>query len=156
MATLKRKTIIDAVKTRLATITVANGYRTGIGSDVKIFRMDVPRADSTGIAAAMVDIRDTSNDPLGQTAISPQNGMDWMLTLEITIYAWQGSTTADYIRNAISDVYKACGTDITWSGNAWTTTPLGDQLEVEQDAIKLGVGLVRIAINYRNSFWSGE
>ena len=156
MATLKRKTILDAVETRLKTITVANGYRTGIGSNVKIFRMDIPRPDNTGIAAAMVDIRDTGQDPMGQAVNSPQNGIDWSLNVEITVYAWQGSTTAEYIRNAISDIYKAIGTDITWSGNAWQTVALGDEIEVEQEAYKLGVGLVKIAINYRNAFWSGE
>lgn len=156
MATLKRKTLIDALETRLKTITVANGYRTGIGSNVKIYRMDVPRPDATGIAAAMVDIRDTGQEPMGQAVNSPQNGIDWSLTVDITVMAWQGSTTAEYIRNAISDIYKAIGTDITFGGYAWQTVPLGDEIEVEQEAYKLGVGLVRIAINYRNAFWSGE
>lgn len=156
MATLKRKSILDALEVRLKTITVANGYRTPLGSDVKIYRMDVPRPDSTGTAKLMADIRDSGQEPMGQAVNSPQNGLDWSLIIDITVYGWYGGSTADVIRNAISDIYKAIGTDITFGGLAWQTVALGDEIDVEQEAYKLGVGLVKIAINYRNAFWSGE
>lgn len=157
MATLKRKSIIDAVKTRMKTITTAAGYRTGIGANVGIYRTDMPREITAGNTFYM-DISDVREGREESAALTVHNVWALRLLVEVAVFAWKGNDTADFIREAMSDILKAIGTDYTFGGLATHCTIDSDlnEMNVEQNDSRVGWGIVRFYIHYRINAWSGE
>ena len=142
---LKRQQIVDAIKTRLQGILIANGYATNLGNN--IFEWRVTNLNSAEFPACVY--RDVSN--------AKQDGaigsFRWALNIEIQLVT-DGETSAAEIRKLIADVYKAIGTDVRWGGLAVTTEqPESDEMDVEQHEKKQAGALIKLSIIYDANMW---
>lgn len=114
MAINLRQRLVDAIMTRLQTITVANGYETNLGARVYEWRTTPLGADEMpGLI-----FRDTDE-------VIPQTGLveEHEITLEIEMYASSGVATPATTRKAIADVIKCVGADVTFGGLAQDSVP---------------------------------
>lgn len=137
----KRQSIVDAVKTRLATITVANGYRTNIGQHVTEWLPDF--WDSTLVPA--VNFRDPKEV---QQQLTPQQH-DRRLSIELDILVVSGATTPADVRKAIADIEQAIQTDRKWSNLAYDTDPVEDEIDFKRAGKLVGGAVKKFIIKYR-------
>ena len=133
MADSKRETAVNALKTRLQTITTGNGYETDIGSNVKIyFPAEIELDDDT---LPLVNIKDGDtdislfDDDLGPITIGKERQR---INMSIHIRMAEGTNTAVYLRKAIADVYKAIGTDRRLGGAVFEIFPSSHTMGVTQ------------------------
>ncbi|MBI3582378.1 MAG: hypothetical protein HY096_00325 [Nitrospinae bacterium] len=146
MATTKRQSIMAAVKTRLESITVANGYDFNLGSHVYEWRT----ATLNDNEIPGIVFRDVQNVKIEGGPIAY---FRWGLNIEIDIIT-QGGTSITDIRKMIGDVYKAIGTDHRWSGLAiLTEQPNMDEIQSEQQEKKIAGAVIRLQIIYDTLVW---
>lgn len=146
MADSKRQQILSAIDTRLKTIKTINGYETNLGN--KIYAWKATPLDDVDLPAA--EYRDIANDHFKP---APIGSFRWALTIEIGVITASGTTTISDIRKMIGDVYKAIGTDITWSTLAqWTEQP-SDKVEIEQQEKTIGGAKIVFQIIYDAAKW---
>ena len=139
-----RQQIMDALKTRLKTITTTNGYQTDLGKNVFEWRSSA--LNSGELPAAIY--RDTACETEEQISAHQHN-----LSIEVEVIAASGAGTAVEVRQLIADVAKAVGSDITFGGLATNTIPLGDESASEQDEKKIGGALIHFAVSFRTKEW---
>ena len=146
MATTKRQSIMNAVKTRLQSITVANGYDFNLGSNIYEWRTTALNDNELpGIV-----FRDTQNIKIEG---GPVAYFRWGLNVEVEIIT-QGGTSITDIRKMLGDVYKAIKTDDTWGGLAITTEqPNSDEIQSEQQERKITGAAIRLQIIYDAPLW---
>lgn len=140
---IKRQTIIDAVKTRLALITVAHGYDTNLGANVNEWRS--AQYDPSELPA--IEVRDTVDEPAGQALSGPGN-IEWhslLVEIEFAIVIGGGATEA---RKGLYDIYTAIGVDQTWGGLALRTLWMGDELTVKAEDRQVAGAVARIKIEF--------
>lgn len=115
MGTLRQQ-IVDAIVTRFKTITVANGYQTGLGTRVFLARPTEP----TDEECPCLNIWDVDEDNSRRL----NSVHEHRLKMQVFVYQ-AGSTVAGgaYIRKAVADIFKAIGQDVTWSALALDTEP---------------------------------
>lgn len=141
-----RQQIMTAMDTRLKTILVANGYETNLGQ--KVYAWKATPLDDVDLPA--LEYRDIANDRLEG---GPIGKFRWALTIEIGIVAASASTTIADVRKMLNDVYKAMGTDETWSTLAqWTEQP-SDKVEIEQQDKIIGGAKILFNIVYDAPKW---
>lgn len=149
MATSRRQQIVDAVKARFETISIANGYETDIGATVALWRdtINVRPADTD---LPLLNILDRSCQSSNSSfAIRKQ---EHRLTIEVEL--WTASSTVDTtIRKMLADLAKAIGVDRKWGGIADNTEPLGDDIGVEQQGRKIAGALYKFVIVYHTNAW---
>lgn len=145
MADSLREQIMAAVETRFATITVANGYETAIGS--KTFKWRV--TDFQEAELPCHNFRDVSCD----TEQKVSGVHEHVLKVESVAVAKQPSDMpADkYGRKMAADIWKAIGTDRKWSTLAFDTNPLRDEITIEHENLKLVAVRVEFEIKYRTT-----
>lgn len=108
-----RQQIFDAVVTRLQTILVAGGYKTNTGSNIFPWRDEgIPDEKRPAIELRDVDV-ETEEDTIGE--------VEHRLQIQLSLNAAEGSTSDDQLRDMVSDVKKAVGVDVQWSGLAQDT-----------------------------------
>lgn len=130
----KRQPIVDAIRTRLATILMTNGYNTDLG--LHVFEWKVTAFADSDLPA--VAFRDT--DPKIRELTGGMQ--DVSLPVDFIIGAASGATTMQVIRAAIEDVLSAINSDFTWGGLAWDTAI--DAVEAFAEAEGKLTGLARI------------
>ncbi len=109
MADTKRQDIVDAIKTLLETILIANAYETNLGSNILEWEDNLP--DENLPAASFSD----TNDEIGNGEPSvDQEGHN--LTVEVTGKAQEVGRPLLVARQAMGDVIKAFGSDRTLGG----------------------------------------
>ncbi len=140
----KRQQIIDAIKTRLQTIKIANGYSTNIGNNVFEWKHSPVSAEK---ASGLV-FRDVSNT----IEIGVLGRFRWKLGIEIEIITAGGTASAD-IRKMIADVYKAINADIFWNGLALNTEQPEDEMQIIQEEKTIAGVLIRFSILYDVPAW---
>jgi len=146
MANTKRQQIMDAVKTRLQGITVANGYDFNLGSHV--FEWRTTTLNDNEIPGIV--FRDVQNVKIEG---GPVAYFRWGLNIEIDIITQGGTSIAD-IRKMLGDVYKAIGTDHSWGGLAiLTEQPNNDEIQSEQQERKITGVSIRLQIIYDSPLW---
>ncbi|HEX8117927.1 MAG TPA: hypothetical protein VF521_11705, partial [Pyrinomonadaceae bacterium] len=117
----KRQRIVDAVKARFATITVANGYQTDIGLKQTEWNPGPRGADEDSDELPGHDIRDED-----ETADIPvKNAGTYTRFLEVVALGYVRETAdgAATTRKALEDMIRAVGKDPTWGGLARRTLP---------------------------------
>jgi len=146
MANTKRQQIIDAVRTRLQSITVTNGYDFNLGNHVLEWRTTMLNDNEMpGIV-----FRDIQNIKVER---GPVAYFRWGLNIEINIIT-QGGTSITDIRKMLGDVYKAIGTDVRWGGLAiLTEQPNNDEIQSEQQERKITGVSIRLQIIYDSPLW---
>jgi hypothetical protein len=145
MADSIRQQIIDAVDTRFKAIKTSAGYKTNIGNHVYDW-LDRDLADNELDALIY---RDKTND-IESASFSDY---DNKLTLEIEVKTKSGGTTAKQVRQMIEDVYRAIGTDETWSGLSINTEPRSDAMDLGQADKIVGSGTIIVEIMYQTTKW---
>ncbi len=136
----KRQAIVDAVRTRLATILATNGYNTDIGRHV--FEWKVTAFADSDLPA--VAFRDTDPEIRELTG-----GMqDVSLPVEFIIGAASGATTMQVVRAAIEDVLSAINSDFTWGGLAWDTAIDTIEAFAEHEGKLTGLAKIGTTVKY--------
>lgn len=145
MADSIRQQIIDKIDTRFKAIKKTGGYKTDVGLHVFDW-LDRDLADSELGALIYRDRTNTKN-------ASSQKIFDNKVRLEIEVKTKSASTTAKQVRMMIEDVYKAIGTDETWSGLAQKTNSVEDNINVDLADRIVGSGTITVEIEYRTAKW---
>src|SRR6266478_147352 len=102
---IRRQDIIDAIKSRLQTISTTNGYHTNLGANVFVYR-DAPIEPYELPALVVKDYKCTKVDELTDVNLSFEN---WNVFIEVEfVFATSGNSITD-VRKGIADVYKAIG-----------------------------------------------
>jgi hypothetical protein len=157
---VKRLDILNALISRLATITGAPNYYTDFGGRVFLARQD---AIST-TELPCLNVRRSRNRFTGELTARTASS-DQALAVEIMILVDPGATPHDVLEKAIADVYKAIGFDLD-AGTSWLKPHGADAVE-EGDEIVIvktsedgspldrleGGALVNITVFYRTAKW---
>lgn len=137
----KRQEIVDAIKSRLQSIRVANGYGTDLGAHV--FEWKVTAFADSELPG--VCFRDTE-----QTVAELTGGFrNVSLTIEFILGAASGATTAGMVRQGIGDVVRAIDSDPTWGGLAWDTAIQTDEMFMDHDGKLTGLAKVVAVVKYQ-------
>lgn len=137
----KRQEIVDAIKARLQTIQVANGYDTDLGRHV--FEWKVTAFADTELPG--VAFRDTE-----QTVAELTGGFrNVSLTVEFILGAASGAGTSSIVRQAIADVVRCIDSDPTWGGLAWDTAIQSDEMFMDHDGKLTGLAKVTAVVKYQ-------
>jgi len=142
-----RQRIIDAVRTRLQSILVANGFNFSLGNNIHEWR-DTPFSSDALPALVYRDI---------SCEIIQAEGHRCNLRIEVELVAGlatSASAGASDIRKMIADIYSAIRQDIHWGTLALDTLPEGDEMRVEQAEQKVSGAVVRFSIVYRTREWN--
>lgn len=150
MALTVRQRIMDEIAARFATITTGNSYQTDIGQNITEWSA-VPITDRHNRG---IDLTDPL-DEYANTAPSP-NCEDHTLNVYAVIHCKEAGDTADYLRKAICDVYRAIGNDRYWtvSGDRLArngTFPVQDEITVDQAGKITGAARVHFQVKYRTA-----
>ena len=141
----KQQSIVDAIETRLKTITKAAGYSTDL-KNVFVNRDDnVPvRRDDTPCI--------TFKDPSATTLKLEYPKRDHSLT--VFIVGWLSSNSAaSQARDLANDIHKAFGTDDTFGGLALYSVPGDRNLEKDTDGDVSAAIKIIMTVNYRTNLW---
>jgi hypothetical protein len=135
-----RQQIMDALATRLATITTANGYQTSAGSKVFVWRKHpVTPAEVPCLLVQDTDLARDYNRLVGQA--------ENRLTVEI-VAAAKGSTTAAEARAIEADIVKCLAGWETAGGLADWLLVEKTALVMEQHEEMVGAAQITVAIAY--------
>lgn len=121
-----RQQLVTAVAARLATILIANGYRTDIGAHVE--EWDTVPMDRN-VETLLLEYRDAEEDRVDETV----GGQDMRLPVTIRIRT-AGSASLAEMRKMVADVVKAIYVDVTWGGLANDTNQDGPATMVKGQA----------------------
>ena len=145
MALTIRQQIINAIKTRLQLILLANGYRTNAGALVFVDRKTPQGKDDLPCLLVFDGTADASDNVInGRT--------DYALNISIEA-AVLGDTLAADQREIVADVLQAIGVDDTFGGLAYRTTLLTVDTNVEYHNAHLSGAEISIGIDYRCPRW---
>lgn len=143
---IKRQDIVTALKTRLQTISVANGYHTAAGSHVYTWRTSTLES---GNLPALV-IRDVANVVQLEGVNTPLSIHTHSLQFEVDALVSQTTTTDVGIRQVIADVYKAIGVDDTFGGLTLACYLESDEVLLEDQKDKtIGGVTIKFSALYR-------
>ncbi len=147
----KRQQIVDAVKTRLALITTANGYQTDIGLKQTEWNPGPKGADPEADELPGHDIR----DEVETTEVKDKNSGTFDRALEIVVIAElkEAGPGATLARKALEDLIKAVGVDPTWGGLARRTLPVEDDINVDELGQQIGAARLRFKVEYSRRPW---
>lgn len=147
----KRQQIVDAVKARLALITVANGYQTDIGLKQTEWNPGPKGADPESDELPGHDIR----DEVETTNVENKNSGTFDRELEVVVIAEikEATPTAANARRALEDLIKAVGVDPTWGGLARRTLPVEDDINVDELGQQIGAARLRFKVEYSRRPW---
>jgi len=143
----KRDQIMDALETRLGTISPANGCSFTIPAD----SVAQWRKQAFGVSdLPFIDIR----DPLDtMPEVSTAGRRNHELQVEIDLF-FAGDTSVANARNLVADVATIIGTDDTFSGLAYKTEIVSAAIEMDQENKVYSAAQVSIVIYYRTNQWS--
>lgn len=141
----KRQQIVDAVKTRFATILTSGGFESNIGQNVNEWLLPSVAADKTQVMSV--------EDPECSTEQRMGDSHEHTLTIEASVGIKAASVTPAELRKAIADMTKAIGVDRLWGALALDTNPVGSRIELNQTDKIVGVAQLTFEIKYRTASW---
>ncbi len=138
MADSIRQQIIDALKTRLEDVTTINVNETEVGSNIFEWRTtDWQESELEGI-----NIRDTNE------SVEVRGGNHaCSLDIELEAKVAAGTSPAKS-RAVIADVTKAIGSDPRFGGLVQHTTPVENEMDIEQKDKKFSTILMKFNLKY--------
>ncbi len=141
-----RQNIVAALITALKTISVANGYRTAVGSQV--YSWPDPTLDPDNLPALVV------HDTAAPVEMDPNPYFSHTLTVEIYLVT-SGALAGSALSDCMADILQAVGVDHTFGGLAIQTRPLNcNKTSIEKLENSLGDAEVILEIDYRTTKWS--
>ncbi|NTV50940.1 MAG: hypothetical protein HGA20_15030 [Geobacteraceae bacterium] len=135
-----RQTILDAVITRLKTITLANNYNLAIGQKVYDWRLTPIRPEDL----PAIEVRD-GEAPIEMTTMD--GGLSHRLQLKVVILA-SGLTAAATIRKGLEDISRAISTDPWFGGLVKSFMPESTGIELQQEENLLAAGQYSFTLVY--------
>lgn len=143
-----RQDIVTNIETRMKTILKSGGYHTNLGASVFVWRtVGVPASE-----LPILIIKDSIDTKMGEGVSTPYSKDDWKLDIEIITLASDGNASDTALRQAVADIYKAIGTDDTWSGKASSTFLESDEIGLIKQEDKTVIGaVVKFYVQYRTS-----
>ncbi len=139
-----RQQIVDALDTRLQTITTGNGYSANLG----VYEWLVTPLEESDLPAVI--FRDTVDDIDDEREFSR---LDHTLTVDLDV-AVSSTTSADAVRELIRDILTAIGTDKEFGGLAYNTDVVTASLDVSEADQRLSGGQIIIEIKYKTALWT--
>ncbi len=139
-----RQSIVDALDTRLQTITTTNGYSANLG----VHEWLVTPLEESDLPAVI--IRDTSDD-IDTDEIGTRR--DHVLTIELDVAA-SATASTDSVRELCRDILTAIGTDKTFGGLVYNTEPTSVEMEVSEEDQRLSGGQIVIEVKYKTTLWT--
>ena len=149
-----RQTIMTAVKARMETIRVSNGYYSNLGYNIT----EWVDTESTAIPIEnlpALNIKDTSAD-IYTEVIGKWNHY---LTIEFEIYCTHLIDVSGEVRKIIEDVFTAIGTDPKWGSLADYTdfeTTQGQKhlnIKIETNEKNVAKATFRLVTLYNTDYW---
>ena len=143
MADAISQQIMDAIGTRLAGITIANGYASNAGNSV--FTDRVTPFIETELPGIIY--RDPDEDEEALT----MGYLHLTMKVEIEVMAY-GPTAPKDVRNVlVADVKKAVRVDLSWGGLALDTRITGRSIQIEHMERLIASAVIRLEIDYREA-----
>ena len=143
MADAIAQQIMDAIGTRLADITVTNGYASNAGNSIFADRVTpLIETELPGIV-----YRDPDEDEEALTFGSHQMTMK----VEIEIMAYGATAPKDVRNKLVADVKKAVRVDLSWGGLALDTRITGRSMQIEHMERLIASAVIRLEIDYREA-----
>lgn len=155
MAIPARQRIVEAIFSRLKTITKANGYKTDIGLNVFRWKLN-PWGEREADGKHFLDgcnLKDKACSMQGEVSGS----MTWALEIEIEIFG-DGEGSDSYLRSAEADVISLIGTDVRWgvadlNARTWTKD-FRTEMSLKQDERIVAGMSVSFTVEFRTPFWN--
>ncbi|HEV2706246.1 MAG TPA: hypothetical protein VGV59_10005 [Pyrinomonadaceae bacterium] len=145
----RRQQIVEAVKTRFATIRTAHGYQTEVGANVREWYLET--LDEEELPALLI------SDGIEDTIVPEQgkNSGTYTRHLEITaiVVLAVAAANAANARAALADVIACIGKDDKWGGLARRTLPVSDELGVDKESERIGGVRVTFVVEYSRPPW---
>ncbi len=139
MANSIRQLIVDAIVTRMQSITTVNSYETELGANVYEWRT----TDLQASELPCVIIKDAS-----ETVVVKGSVHEYTLPIELEIKATGSDMTV--IRDALADVIVAVGTDPGWGSLVVRTIPVENEtLDFDQQDRKYSTTILKLELTYR-------
>jgi len=142
---MKRQAIIDNLKARLKTITVASGYTW----EPNLFEWLVTPLGKQDLPA--LTLKDTDDDIVHDDA---SGSSDHSLKIEIEIYVSDENLTAQSLRSKVLDVLQIIGApeeDGEYLGDYRSVT--GMQMQIEQNESIVGAARIELSVKYYTQIW---
>lgn len=145
---MKRHSIVTDLISRLKTVTPSNGYYSDFSNSVVSWKSDqIPQGTDI-----YVEVQDASAQP-GDRFNLPN--VAFRLVLNIVVFCAAGDSTAEKIRKAMDDVYRLliCSREALITSYGGMKFYLnGDDMEVFEDDVIAGVGIVGFTLEYMELF----
>lgn len=138
-----RQSIVDALDTRLKTITTTNGY----SANLNVYEWLVTPLEETDLPAVI--FRDLEDD-IDTDEIGTRR--DHTLTIEMDVAA-SSSSSPDTVRELCRDILTAIGTDKTFGGLVYDVDPTTVSLDVNEADQRLSGGQIVIEVRYKTTLW---
>lgn len=140
----KRQQIVTALDARLKLITVANGYETNLGTNVKWYRQEPFAEAEIGISC---EDSETAPEWIGF-------GVQLHRMTVVIDAVLPATAQAPELRAAAADIVKAIGADVTLGGLAEDCI-LGDvQMDVGQESVRAGGARLSAVFEYATDPWT--
>ncbi len=162
MADSKRQRIVDAIKTRMATILIANGYATNLGQNVReweswIQQEDIPVAGVLSVC----DMPSTAAAPEQQRSERVITGVTiWMMPVQFRVFLLRNASTHANIRTAIKDINRAIRQDRRWTvsgiGLAAATRPQREGPLIDEDTFEVAGAVVEVEVKFLTKEFDSE
>lgn len=152
MADSKRQKLISAIITRLETISVANGYQTGLGANIADSKPNWNEADLPAVSVfdTVADVEFVHDQPTAAQQV-------FTLPVLIRIFLAEDDLAAE-ARKYLADVVKAVGVDPYWtvSGSqlALWTKLTKEGLIVPADNLEVAGAAIELEIAYLTQSWN--
>lgn len=143
----RRQDIVDAIETRLKTITTGGGYSTQIGSKVYPWRKTAVQVSEVPCLCFWDQQADVEFE--GRAIGTRQHN----LAVEVVVFV-KSATTAAQARAALQDVVAAIGTDDTLGGLADRCELTAHELTMEVDGDICGAGRIAFTVQYTTTLWN--
>lgn len=143
---IKRQQIVDALKSAIQGITVANGYHTDIGLHTSIWLAE-PNTVYDPSELPVANIRDISDVIVRANIPFDDHEMD----VNVDLIFSSGQTTDAAVRQGIYDVYRKIGTDPTLGGLAINTMISSDEMILDQSERIVGGATISLSVQFRTS-----
>lgn len=157
MADSKRQRIIDAVKARMQTVLIANGYATDIGQKVFDWRVDF-QGEEADADLPCISVCDMVAEAAPRNGPDPQS-TTWLMPIQLRVYAKRGDTPS-VMRSYLKDLQRAVRQDDRWKsasvGLAMNTYPLREGPLIPDDSFEIVGGILEIELQVYNKKFDAE
>lgn len=162
MADSKRQRIVDAIKTRMATILTANGYDTDLGLNVREWESWVQQEDipDDGVISIcdLPAVAASSDQARAERVVTGVTV--WLMPVQFRIFLKRDAAVHANLRTAIKDVNRAIRQDRRWTvaniGLAAATRPQREGPLLNEETFEIAGAVVEVEVKYLTKEFDSE